>query len=127
MLILADKTTNTYELSVDSYKKLLKDVTRVYRKTEKFPLENINAEAKTIAQRLKLDDRIESYPPRNAFIALKYHKHNFQNHPKCILINPAKSEIGKISKCHLDIINSEVREKTGLNQGSCHTSQFFEN
>ena len=88
----------------------------MYRKAEKSTLENINAEAKTIAQRLKLDDKIERYPPRNAVITLKDHKDNLLNHPECRLINPAKSEIGKISKCHLDIINSEAREKTGLNQ-----------
>ena len=117
MLIPADKTTNIYELRVDNYKKLLKDnITRVYHKTGKSTLENINAEAKSIAQRLKLDNRIESYPPRNAFITIKDHKDNFQNHPGCTLINPTKSEIGKVSKHYLDIINSEQREKTELNQ-----------
>jgi hypothetical protein len=35
---------------------------------------------------------------REAFIFLKDHKENFENNPKCQLINPAKSESGKWSK-----------------------------
>ena len=62
------------------------------------------------------DERIESYPNRQAFITLKDHKEDFINRPKCRLINPAKPEIGKISKHHLDEINSAIRSKTKLNQ-----------
>ena len=35
---------------------------------------------------------------------------------KCRLINPAKSNIGKVSKKLLDAINSEIRRKSGLLQ-----------
>ena len=42
---------------------------------------------------------------REAFISLKDHKENFENNPKCRLINPAKSDSGKISKLILDKIN----------------------
>jgi len=51
---------------------------------------------------------------RQAFITLKDHKDNFQNKPTCKLINPAKSEIGRISKQILDNINTTIRQKTGL-------------
>ena len=63
-----------------------------------------------------MEDRIESFPPRDAFITLKDHKENFRNHPKCRLINPTKSEIGKISKQLLDSIIVSVRKQSGLNQ-----------
>ena len=53
---------------------------------------------------------------QQAFITLKDHKDNFANHPTCRLINPAKSELGKVSKQILDRINSEIRTKTKLNQ-----------
>ena len=46
----------------------------------------------------------------------KDHEDGFQSNPKCRLINPAKSEIGKISKKILDNINSELRKKTELIQ-----------
>ena len=47
---------------------------------------------------------------------MKDHKENFDNNPKCRLINPAKSEIGVISKYHLENINKIIREKTNVNQ-----------
>jgi len=53
---------------------------------------------------------------RQAYITLKGHKENFQNKPTCRLINPAKSEIGKISKQILDNINTSIRTRTMLNQ-----------
>ena len=53
---------------------------------------------------------------RQAFITLKDHKDNFVNKPTCRLINPAKSEIGRISKQILENVNTTVRQKTGLNQ-----------
>ena len=49
-------------------------------------------------------------------MTLKDHKVNFQNDPKCRLINPAKSEIGIISKHYLELINSKIREKIQVNQ-----------
>ncbi len=53
---------------------------------------------------------------REAFISLKDHKENFENNPKCRLINPAKSESGKLSKIILDKINSNLRKILNLNQ-----------
>ena len=50
------------------------------------------------------------------FISLKDHKQDFENHPKCRLIKPAKSQLGKISKSILDNINNEVRAHTHVNQ-----------
>ena len=58
------------------------------------------------ASRLGNGDRIERMKKREAFIYLKDHKENFENNPKCRLINPAKSESGKLSKVILDKINS---------------------
>jgi hypothetical protein len=53
---------------------------------------------------------------REAFISLKDHKENFENNQKCRLINPAKSESGKLSKFILDKINSNLRQKLDSNQ-----------
>ena len=130
MLIPADKTTNLYEVSVDNYPKLLKDnFTTAYQKADISALSKINTEAQSIANELKLDARVESFSKRNAFITLKDHEENFQNYSKCRLINPAKSEIGKISKQHLDSINTEIPKKSGLNQwkNTVSTLSWFNN
>ena len=76
----------------------------------------IDSEAKTIAQELNIDDRTEQIAKQQAFITLKDHKDNFANHPTCRLINPAKSELGKVSKQILDNVNSTIRKATKLNQ-----------
>jgi hypothetical protein len=62
---------------------------------------------------------------REVFICLKDHKENFENNPKCRLINPAKNESGKLSKIILDEINSNLRQKLNLNQWR-NTKQVIE-
>ena len=66
--------------------------------------------------KLNLADRINLTPEREAFITLKDHKPNFKNNPTCRLINPAKSEIGKVTKQLLDRINQKVIASIGVNQ-----------
>ena len=75
IIVPADKTTNLYGVEIDNYKKLLRDnITATYQQTEDSKVAKINKEAKTIASKLKLDDRIERFPTRKAFITLKDHK-----------------------------------------------------
>lgn len=50
-----------------------------------------------------------------AFISLKDYKENFEDHPKCHLINPAKFELGKESKAILDGMNTDTRARTEVN------------
>jgi len=75
-----------------------------------------DVEAKAIATKLNIADRAECYSKREAYITLKDHKENFPNNPKCRLINPAKSEIGIVSKKLLETIISKVQQKTKCNQ-----------
>ena len=51
-----------------------------------------------------------------AYITIKDHKDEFQNKIPCRLINPSKSNIGKISKAILDTINKNVVRSTAVNQ-----------
>ena len=52
----------------------------------------------------------------NCFFTLKDHKENFQNNPTVRLINPAKNDIGRISKVILDKINSSLIKQLKVNQ-----------
>ena len=72
--------------------------------------------AKTITEKLRIDDRVETTATKEAFITLKDHKDNFENKPTCRLINPSKQEIGKISKQILDSINKKLLNATRVNQ-----------
>ena len=117
LLVFADKTSNMYSMNKEHYEKLLhENITKSYKKSANTTLEDINNEAKEIAQSLKLDEKMEAYADRQAFITLKDHKDNFSNNPKCRLLNPAKSEMGIVSKHILQRINAEIRNSTGLNQ-----------
>ena len=64
-----------------------------------------------------------------SFITLKDHKENFENNPKCRLINPAKIELGKVSKHILEKINKSIREATKVNQwhNSDDVIKWFDN
>jgi glutaredoxin-related protein len=79
-------------------------------------LNNVNEELRDIAVDLSIDNRIETMANREAFVTARDHKENFEDNPKFRLINPAKSELGKVSKIILDEINNNIRERTGVNQ-----------
>ena len=66
---------------------------------------------KAIASRLDIADRMDAMAKKESFITLKDHKDNFENNLPCRLINPAKSEMGRISKQILDGINSKLNKK----------------
>ena len=127
--VFADKTTNFYPISKENYQKIkFENISSRYKKSV-IPLNNeINNEAADIAVDLKLHDRMEAYAQKEAFMTFKDHKDDFVNRPQCRLINPAKTEIGKVSKTILEGINKQVREETKLLQwrNSAEVIKWFE-
>ena len=73
-------------------------------------------EAKEIAAGIKIDGRIEYMAKAPAYITLKDHTDNFRSAHPCCLINPCKSEIGKISKSILENINRNQVKLLQVNQ-----------
>ena len=113
----ADKTSNMYRLKKDEYNKLLNDaITATYKKASRKKEERINTAGKKFAKEAKIADKMEVNANNGCFVTLKDHKENFANNPKTRLINPAKNEIGRISKVILDNINKELLKKLKLNQ-----------
>ena len=95
---------------------LKKSIEKEYKKTLAAAESEINKKAKSIAENLPIENRVEKLARKNAFITLKDHKDNFLNNPTCRLINPTKSEIGRVSKKILDKINSAVARGGGVQQ-----------
>ena len=117
VFVSADKTRNMYGITPQEYEKLLKDnVTKTYKKTNTALVNNVNCEAYKITEKLKIDDRVQCIAKNEAFITIKDHKPNFPNTVACRLLNPCKSEVGKISKMYLEKINSEIRSNIAVNQ-----------
>ena len=96
---------------------MLRDnVTKTYKKSNIETVTIVNEEASEITEKLSLSDRVQCIAPNEAFITIKDHKPNFPNNIKCRLLNPCKSEIGKISKKYLENINESVRNALNVNQ-----------
>ena len=113
----ADKTSNMYRLEREEYNQLKKNaVTSKYKKASEKIKKNIDKGGVKFAKKAGILDRMDQNGTNNCFITLKDHKDNFQNNPTTRLINPAKNEIGRISKSILDKINGELKQKLEVNQ-----------
>ena len=106
-----------YKMSKDNYQKhLCKNITKTCKKSNRNRVNDINLDAKKIAQKLEKDDRAEKMQETEAFLTIKDHKEGFPQTLSFCLINPSKSDIGKISKSLLDTINENILKKTNVNQ-----------
>ena len=115
--IPADKSRNYYEMDMESHNKLYtENITKTYKKLDETIYTKINHETKLFAEKLGISEKVKCLAKSNAFITIKDHKEDFLNNPKCRPINPAKPELGKVSKAIIDTINKIVRIKTKVNQ-----------
>ena len=108
VIIETDKTGNYYCMKPEDYSKRVRDcITEKYRKADMSLVEAIDLEARTIPQALNMDKRVHR---------MGRHKADFPGKLSFRLINPCKSEVGRISQQILTRIVGEVRIKTGLGQ-----------
>ena len=106
VLAKADQSRNIYQLDKNDYKKYLREnITKTYKKSTKKRLNAVNKQAKKIEKKLNIDNRIEKIQETKAYITIKDHKKSFPYNPSFRLINPSRSDIGRISKKILDKIN----------------------
>ena len=119
-----------YKMDKVDYDKILNEsITSTYKKTNPEIKKVIDNSGKEIIKNNKIADRIDVNSVNNCFITLKDHKDNFLNKPTTRLINPAKNELGRISKVILEKINQQVRSSLGLNQwkSTSHVIEWFNN
>ena len=109
VIIQSDKTNNFYIMRVDEYQANRdKELMAGYRKVGSEIIEKIDSDAASLVQRINLDDRIEGIAPQPAFLTIKDHKPDFPNKLSFRVINPAKTNVGKISKEVLDRVNAKL-------------------
>ena len=101
----------------------------IQKKAPKNAKRDIDRKTKSFAKTLKIEDRMECYSDQHAYITLKDHKENFINNTKSRLINPSKSEVGRVSKNCLNDIIADVSRKTEVNQwrGTATVINWFKN
>ena len=106
-------------MSITDYGKLVREnVTKNYKKAPEDSKESINVEALTFVTKLKLDDRVQAYSTNESFVTIKDHKENFYTNSQCRLINPAKTQMGRISNKMLENIVNEIKIQSELNDQS---------
>ena len=90
-----------------------KGVQKCYKKEDK--LDNLDSDHAKIARKIDVDDRLFKTTKKDCFITLKDHKENFRENPQVRTINPAKPELGKVSKKILEQKVEQIRKKSNLN------------
>ena len=130
IIIESDKTRNLYTIPVNEYKSTLKNtITKDYKKTVPVNVNTVNREAADLTFELGISDRVDEYVQAEAFVTVKDHKPNFPDRKEYRLLNPAKSNVGRISKSILKSAVDNVKKATGLNlwQSSDQVIQWFKN
>ena len=64
----------------------------------------------------KILDQMDINSKSTCFVTLNDHKENFLNNPAAQLINPAKNELGRISKVILGNISQRLCTSLNINQ-----------
>ena len=118
LIINADKSTSIYKMSKEDYRKqhLRNNITKTYKNSNRKQVNDINLDVKKIAQKLEIDDRVEKMLETEAFLTIKDHKEGFPHTLSFRLINPSKSDIGKISKSVWYTKNKNIIKQTKVNQ-----------
>ena len=113
----ADKTSNMYKLSKDKYNQILNNaITKTYKKSSQERIDKINEGGKKLAEKANISSRMSINGKNECFVTLKDHKPNFENKLPTRLINPAKNEIGRMSKSILETTNIKLRNILKIQQ-----------
>ena len=110
IIVSADKTQNKYKIPVDTYKTLLLSyITRDYKKVVYDKVNTTNKKAAKLTDKLEISDRVDKYVESEAYVTIKDTKPNFPSRIQCRLINPAKSNVGQISKIILEKTVQQIK------------------
>ena len=109
LFISAVKSRSIYRINKTRYEQLTHD--NVTKTCTNNKTKTIDIKAKKIASKLKLEDRIQILDDNDTYISIKDHNEGFPDKISCHLINPSKTDIGKISKQILDKVSNSILEK----------------
>ena len=130
IIVFADKSNNLYCLDKSVYlKEARNNITKDYKLSSSAKVNIVNTKAARIAKSVGQEKNMEVYCPSEAFFTIKDHKEDFPSKIKVRVINPAKTDVGRISKHYLQNIVTEVNMKLKLNQwrSSTEVKQWFRN
>ena len=91
-------------------------ITTTYKKASDNIHNKINTDGKKLMKDKDILNRMLTNGKNEYVVTSTYHKPNFKSNPKLRLINPAKNEIGRISKSILDKVNHQLRDSLRTNE-----------
>ena len=75
IFVKSDKSGNLYKIEKEKYREMIfKEVVKNYKKAPPNLEKELNKEAKMLAHKLGIVDRVEKYNTKNCFITIKDHK-----------------------------------------------------
>ena len=87
------------EIKPSKYQEILKKkITDNYKIDYNNTIDQINNDTRRFANKLHIENRLGKFKKKDAYILFKDHKPNFENKLQSRLINPSKTELGKVSK-----------------------------
>ena len=108
---LNPKSKNMYKIKPSKYREILKNKTKDnYKIDNNNTIYQINNDTCRFASKLHIEDRLGKFKKKDAYILLKGHKPNFENELQSRLINPSKTELGKVSKNIIQNIVTNVKK-----------------
>ena len=90
---------------------IVENISKEYKKADETELNEVNQKAAEIAKKLNLEKRMQKFTPGESYVTIKDHKPEFPGKISCRLMNPAKTDVGKLSKIILQEKVAELREK----------------
>ena len=85
VFVPADKTKNVYRMVRAQYERLIREnVTKPYKVAGEDVYDEVDKEARVIANGLGIADTVDAMAKRESFLTLKDHKDNFENNLPCI-------------------------------------------
>ena len=124
----ADKSKNMYKIKPSKYQEILRDkITDNYKIDYNDAIDQINDDTSKFASKLHIEDRLGKFKKKDAYILFKDHKPNFENKLQSRLIDPSKTELGKVSKNIIKNIVTNVRKASYSNfwNNSNDTIEWF--
>ena len=116
VFVKADKSKHIYEVPVPEYRKIIRDnVTRNYQRDDADTVDQINRDIYTTTCKLGIHDRVNRLEEKQCYVLLKDHKPDFLERLPARLINPAKTELGRVSKSILQRLVEDLSRKLHLN------------
>ena len=106
VIVKGDKSANYYNVKKEKYKEtLLNNITGEYKKAPATKEKSVTESDSKLARKLGIEERAEIMPKSESYYTYKDHKPNFINRQTVRIINPNKSNLGKVSKQMLERIN----------------------